>query len=779
MLEQIGIRQAEITSRMLDMKRETASGEETLRALEEELKTLTEEVEKKQGQIRDCEKQISNLKEVLDEQNRQLEIGQTAYHREASRLESLRNIAERYEGYGNSIRRVMEQKDRNPGIHGVVADLIRTEKKYETAIETALGGSLQNIVTDNENTAKYLIEYLKKGHYGRATFLPLTAMREEQPFEKPAVLKEEGVLGKADSLVSCDAVYKGVVNRLLGRTVVVDTIDHAIRIGRKYRQTIRMVTLEGELLSPGGSMTGGSFRYNSNLLGRRREIGELDSSVRALKKEMEAMLSSIEENRAKRNALRDSLTEMGDALQKLYLRQNTAALNRDAALEKAEEAAEEYGKLQKERQETEQQVSEITEKRSVIDLELEESREQEQRIGEHLRQLNDAGIQLQEKEQEALREQDRARLEWTRLREQSGFVEERIKTAADELERLKTELEGLQDDIRNETEASSGKEEEISRIRAEMDEYRETMDSCTAAMNGFIRQKEELNQSHRSFFEKRDELAEEKSRMDKEYFRLENTIEKLETARETQAAYLFEEYQLTPDQAEKYVFDDDAEPGTLKKEIRTLREEIRGLGTINVNAIEEFKELKERHDFLSAQHDDLVTAAKTLQGIIAELDDGMRRQFREKFAQIREEFDQVFRQLFGGGKGTLELVEGEDLLESGILIISQPPGKKLQNMMQLSGGEKALTAIALLFAIQNLKPSPFCLLDEIEAALDDNNVVRFASYLHKLTKNTQFIIITHRRGTMSAADRLYGITMQEKGVSALVSVNLVESQLEG
>ena len=216
----------------------------------------------------------------------------------------------------------------------------------------------------------------------------------------------------------------------------------------------------------------------------------------------------------------------------------------------------------------------------------------------------------------------------------------------------------------------------------------------------------------------------------------------------------------------------------MHKKIGQLKNEIRALGNVNVNAIEEYKELSERHTFLNTQHEDLTQAKQALEKIIKELDEGMRMQFKEKFAQIQAEFDKAFKQLFGGGKGTLELMEGEDLLEAGIRIIAQPPGKKLQNMMQLSGGEKALTAIALLFAIQNLKPSPFCLLDEIEAALDDSNVSRYAKYLHKLTKNTQFIIITHRRGTMEAADRLYGITMQEKGVSTLVSVNLIEEELE-
>ncbi len=277
---------------------------------------------------------------------------------------------------------------------------------------------------------------------------------------------------------------------------------------------------------------------------------------------------------------------------------------------------------------------------------------------------------------------------------------------------------------------------------------------------------------------KREEISERIANLDKEIFRLNNQREKLEETNEFQTNYMWEEYELTPHNAGVLRDEEFTDLPALKKLISAVKEEIRKLGDVNVNAIEDYKQLSERYQFLKTQHDDLVEAEQTLIGIIEDLDTGMRRQFAEKFAEIQKEFDLAFKELFGGGKGTLELVEDEDILECGIRIIAQPPGKKLQNMMQLSGGEKSLTAIALLFAIQNLKPSPFCLLDEIEAALDDSNVGRFAKYLHKLTKNTQFIIITHRRGTMHAADRLYGITMQEKGISTLVSVNLIEGDLD-
>lgn len=287
-----------------------------------------------------------------------------------------------------------------------------------------------------------------------------------------------------------------------------------------------------------------------------------------------------------------------------------------------------------------------------------------------------------------------------------------------------------------------------------------------------------MSNQYRGFFQKQEELSKRINDLDKELYRLNSQKEKLQEQAENHSNYMWEEYELTLHNAMALRNEEYDNPSQLKKMIADIKDEIRKLGDVNVNAIEDYKSLSERYLFLKTQHDDLIEAEKTLLDIIEELDTGMRKQFMEKFIQIQTEFNKVFKELFGGGKGTLELVEEEDILECGIRIIAQPPGKKLQNMMQMSGGEKSLTAISLLFAIQNLKPSPFCLLDEIEAALDDSNVGRFANYLHKLTRNTQFIVITHRRGTMAAADRLYGITMQEKGVSTLVSVNLIEEDLD-
>ena len=293
-----------------------------------------------------------------------------------------------------------------------------------------------------------------------------------------------------------------------------------------------------------------------------------------------------------------------------------------------------------------------------------------------------------------------------------------------------------------------------------------------------IEKKDQLTLKQKNFFADREALSQQMNGLDKEVYRLNSQKEKFQEQLESHINYMWDEYEITLSDAASLRNEEMTDLSAMKKEISALKDQIKKLGDVNVNAIEDYRNLMERYQFLKTQHDDLVEAEKTLEGIIVELDTAMRKQFHEKFAEIGKEFDKVFKELFGGGKGTLELMEDEDILEAGIRIIAQPPGKKLQNMMQLSGGEKALTAIALLFAIQNLKPSPFCLLDEIEAALDENNVTRFAKYLHKLTKNTQFIVITHRRGTMEKADRLYGITMQEKGVSTLVSVNLIDKELD-
>ena len=777
MMEQLDIRKAEVSQRILRLKSEEAILESDREKAQKQYDTVTNVIQSTNAECVRLDEEIHQIQEKLKQQNSQMEIGQTAYHREASRLESLRNITERYDGYGNSIRRVMEQKSREPGIRGVVADIIHVQKDYEVAIETALGGSIQNIVTDHEQTAKRMISFLKKNRYGRATFLPLSNISGRGGLAQKDVLREPGVVGTANTLVEADAEYSELVMYLLGRVLVVDNIDHAIAIGKKYRHSLRMVTIEGESLSPGGSMTGGAFKNNSNLLGRRREIEELEKSVGILKKELEETQRAIGENRSRRNVLRDTIADFQQQLQQQYVEQNTAKMNLAQIQEKEDEIQSSYRRIEREQEELRQQAGEIRQDHSSIARELEDSQKDEKELEVFIETKQKELEEWKAEETEKNHVLEKIRLEESSLEQQNHFLQENISRLENEIEAYHRESEEITENLSRSAEEIHKKEDGIEELKKAVTECTGKEEVLDARRIEWQEEKEKRSTSHKSFFEKRDHLSEKTSLLDKECFRLRSQAEKIEEQRESQISYMWEEYEITPNNALQYRKEELTDRQTIKKDVLRIKDEIRKLGSVNVNAIEDYKNLLERHTFLSAQYEDIVKAEETLEGIIQELDEGMRKQFTEKFRDIQREFDKAFKELFGGGKGTLELAEDEDILEAGIRIISQPPGKKLQNMMQLSGGEKALTAIALLFAIQNLKPSPFCLLDEIEAALDDSNVGRFASYLQKLTKNTQFIIITHRRGTMNAADRLYGITMQEKGVSTLVSVDLVENQL--
>nr|APO30177.1 MsbA_rel: ABC transporter, permease/ATP-binding [uncultured bacterium] len=689
----------------------------------------------------------------------------------------LRNLAERYDGYGNSIRRVMEVRDRIHGIHGVVADLIATRQSYETAIETALGGSIQNIVTDSETTAKQLIEYLKKNKYGRATFLPLTSIGNGQAFPKPEALKEKGVIGLASDLVETKEEYQGLVRYLLGRVVVASDIDAAIALAKKYRYSLRIVTLEGELLSPGGSMTGGAFKNSSNLLGRRREIEELEQACSLHLKQAEIMQTELSLAEAMVQEKKDETQTLKAAAQKLALEENTLRVTISRLEEKKDEIAESSLDLVREHGQLEIQVREISESRQNLSEDTKklesQSSEAEKRVGETSKLLENARIR-RDGSSEIL---SGLQLSQASLSQKLDFIRENQQRIRMECKKLKEEFAALESGSGDSKEAVAKKEEEIRQIYAQIEASVHQTAAYESAISHKTIQKEDTARKQRELFSVREEISARITELDKDMFRLQSQEEKLSERLEAGVSYLWSEYEMTAAEAQTLKKDTFVSLPGLQRQIEELKARIRGLGSINVNAIEDYREVSERYNFMKNQHEDLVAAQAELEKIILELDTGMRRQFKEKFSEIRAEFDRVFKELFGGGRGTLELMEEEDILEAGIQIIAQPPGKKLQNMMQLSGGEKALTAISLLFAIQNLKPSPFCLLDEIEAALDDSNVDRFAGYLHKLTKNTQFIVITHRRGTMMSADRLYGITMQEKGVSALVSVKLIEDSL--
>lgn len=778
MMEQINIRKAELNSRLLRAKSDEAAREETVKKLEETFETVTEELRQMTEQEAASELELGNIRENLTGLDAKLRETQTRFHQEQSKLEALTNITERYDGYGGSVKKVMEQKEKEKGIIGVVADIIQVEAKYETAIETALGGNIQNIVTDNEETAKHMIGFLKQNRLGRATFLPLTSITKPQEFKNPEALKEKGVIGMADELVGTEEEYRNVAKAMLGRIVVVDNVDNAVKIARKFDYGIRMVTLEGELLVPGGAISGGAFKNNSNLLGRRREMDELEKKVKKLSEDIKTYNQKIEDTKSKRNKLRMDLEALKTEMQRKSIEQNTARLNISQARERMEEEAESAQSLKLEEQEIETRIFEIRSGKESITQELAASEELEKTTQEQILGFQKELESCRREESEASAHAGEWEVKVEKMRQALDYKQANVDRIGGELERAQAELKEILEALTENAQEVERKKNNILEIEKTIAASHENQDASRKKLDEDLAKKEELSAKQKDFFRSREEMSERMNALDKEVYRLGEQKKKLEDGIEGQINYMWDEYEITLSDAAGLRNEEMNDLPAMKREISGLKDEIRKLGNVNVNAIEDYKNLMERYTFMKTQHDDLVEAEKTLEGIIEELDTAMRKQFTEKFAEISREFDKVFKELFGGGKGTLELMEDEDILEAGIRIIAQPPGKKLQNMMQLSGGEKALSAISLLFAIQNLKPSPFCLLDEIEAALDDSNVGRFAKYLHKLTKNTQFIVITHRRGTMEQVDRLYGITMQEKGVSTLVSVNLIDKDLD-
>ena len=778
MLEQTQIRKAELTSRLVRVKSDEAEADQLVAVLEKEFDDTNQKVTELNEKQAAAEKRLGEIKGLLTEDNRVLQETKEKYHQEKSRLDALNNLTERYEGYGGSVKMVMEQKKSEKGIIGVVADIIKVEKKYETAIETALGGNIQNIVTEEEETAKRMIAFLKQHKYGRATFLPLTSIRNPQEFKTPEVLKETGVIGMADELVRIDKKYRNVAKAMLGRIVIVDHVNHALAIAKKYSYGIRMVTLEGELLVPGGAISGGAFKNNSNLLGRRRELEELEKKVKELFDKTEALEQEIQDIREERNKLRVQSETLRLTLQNAFIEQNTIRLNLEAAKEKKEETVHGFGDLKTEEAEIEEKFREIEAGKAKIQKELEASEKLEQEENAKVAQFQKKLEELRTVESDYAAKTAEWDVEVEKMHQKQEFGQQNVDRIDAEIERHEKEKQEIEESMAAGAEEVTRKRHNIEEILLTIEASHKAQSDAEKKLQEDTEQKEKLSERQKTFFARREELSGQMSGLDKEVYRLNAQKERLEESIESQINYMWNEYEITLSDAASMRKEELTDLAAMKRDIAALKDEIKKLGDVNVNAIEDYKNVMERYTFLKGQHDDLIEAEKTLENIITELDAAMRKQFQEKFREIGREFDKVFKELFGGGKGTLELMEDEDILEAGIRIIAQPPGKKLQNMMQLSGGEKALTAIALLFAIQNLKPSPFCLLDEIEAALDENNVTRFAKYLHKLTKNTQFIVITHRRGTMEKADRLYGITMQEKGVSALVSVDLIDKELD-
>ena len=689
-----------------------------------------------------------------------------------SRLKFLEETEREKEGYNRSVKAILQECDKNvslkKGMHGVLANLISVPKEYETAIEMSLGQAMQNIVTDNEADAKKLVEYLRVNKLGRASFLPITSVYGKK-LEK--LSKKNGVVGIASDLVKYDKKYEQIVLSLLGRTVIVDNMDTAINVAKKNKYAFRIVTIEGDVVNPSGMITGGSVVQKTvNILGRSREIEslkkdikKLEEKIKNLKDEKEKYSDEIESTLEEVSALEKELQE----IEIVYATEKQKVVSEEEAIKKIETRLE---KLREEDKSIKEQKEISKNKQNELNEKIKELEEENSKLTD---EINEFAL-LNKDDQKYI---DDLNFDITNLKISVSSFDESEDSINEMIDRINLDIENTKTVINNKTEQrkkiieeNKNLEESIKNLEEEIEKLKEDSSNSGSKIEELkkdrVAKNEKLNETEEQVLEQMKKIEDLKNQVVK----CDIKKSKLETERDQIINKMWEEYELTPSQAVDFKKPTNVQE--VQRKVNNLRNDIKELGSINIDSIEEYKKLKERYDFMSEQRLDLENTMAKLRKVIVDLTEVMRKQFDEKFKIINKNFAEVFSELFGGGKAELKLTDENDILESGIEIEVQPPGKKLQNMSLLSGGERAFTAIALLFAILKINPAPFCVLDEIEAALDDVNVYRFAEYLKKFAKDTQFLVITHRKGTMEVADTVYGITMEENGISKLLSMKL-------
>lgn len=707
------------------------------------------------------------LKKDLDALN--LEV-----HQKNARVKMLDDLEKNMEGYSGSVKAVMRESKRGTlrGIHGPISQLITVKDEYAVAIETALGPAVQHIVTDNENDAKRAIQYLKDSREGRATFLPLTTIRSRDLSEK-GLSQCAGFVDMAHNLLDYDAPYTDIIKSLLARTVVADNMDSAIAMAKKYEQRIRIVTLDGQVINAGGSMTGGSRGQNAGILSRANEIEKLKDTVAVLDKKFAAMQHDYKLLSEDLAAAEADL----DGSQADLARAQEEAIRKDSelrvVLERIETAGASMEELEREKTAAGERIAGLG---TAIESGRESVRELEEQIDAQQRNLDalkHAREELDTKREELLEEEARINMDILSMRKDMQAKEEAVAA----LRRRKAAHEGrvgdLNDEIAGIAKESLDIKAGIACMREQVQSLREQSAQSKASVAALVTERGEFEAKNSALRAQERNKTSEKEKLGGELARLEERKSTLEKELEDSRNKLYDEYQLTLREAEDLGIVLE-EPSKAARRLAEIRNKIRALGSVNVGAVEEYKEVSERYTFLGGQIRDIEQSREELTRLIEELTGKMAERFREQFAKINSHFGETFAELFDGGKAELVLENRMDVLECNIEIKVQPPGKNVQNIDLLSGGEKGLAAISLLFAILKVTPAPFCIFDEVEAALDENNVVRFAKYVRRMTGNTQFILITHRRGTMEEADILYGVTMQEDGVSKLLELKTTE-----
>lgn len=774
-LEDIILRSEEFHKKIEEKKQAAEEIIQEVEKIQKDQELLTEKIHQLEKQKKMLEEECKKIEGSIASLQNDLRVEQNQLGTLQSKYSFLHEIYNDYEGFHKPVKELMLNKKQDPSkwseIMHVVGELIEVPKKYETAVEVALGGSIQFIVTENEEEAHEAIEFLKNRKLGRSTFLPLPSIKKNNiQLKNQSLLAEEGVLGLASSVVQCEPTYQQVIHYLLGKVLIVDTYKTGVRISKKYGHAFKIVTIEGELFHVGGSITGGSLqKRKSNILGRKRDIKVLGVEIEKQKEIIEKLEIKIETIRSQFANMKDELEKENHHLSQSL--QNQQRLNQDIENRnhKITGIQEEIEQLQHEKDMSKNVIKENLEKKEIIAKRMDLHKVEHKRLQDKALEVKETMVVDEEKKNALNQNITQVKIDLTTYQERRNALESELKRLEEEIIRLIRQKSDSSKRYQELHESCEEKQRSIETLKDEVKQKNSEFKNCSDTINDLLvnrkGQQELLKENEKAFEEQMNRIH----LFEKEEFRIQNLKDKSQLQLDALCEKIWLDYELTYNSSVEW----EKELGTfseMKKTRMSLWEGMKALGDVNITAIEEYSTLKQRYDFITAQKQDIILAEEKLMTVIKDLTQAMQEQFARQFEVISDLFNQVFQKLFGGGKAVIQLSDKKNVLESDIEIIAQPPGKKLQSMSLLSGGEKSLTAIALLFAIQSMNPSPFCIIDEIEAALDDVNVDRFAVYLKDLSKHTQFVVITHKKGTMKVANALYGITMQEKGISTFVSV---------
>ena len=743
----------------------------------EEIQKGVYEVEKQKNDISNKMKNIESEKNKAEEKVKNLDIQIANANRDIqfkeSRHKFLVETEKEKEGYARGVKALLKDceniKELGKGMHGALAELIDVPDKYQTAIEMTLGASLQNIVTDSEQDAKKLVEHLRSNKLGRASFLPITSIKGKK-LEK---IKGKGskIVGIASDLIKYNKKYEQIVISLLGRTVIVEDMDTAIKLAKENSYTFRIVTLEGDLINASGSITGGFVEKKTlNILGRSKEIEALAKDIDKLKKKIKDWEEEKQSIINKNKEIFEEYKKTELDLQTIDIKYSVEKQKEISADENIERYARHIQKLKDEKDKISSEIKELQENIEKDNENIEAIKIANEELQEIINKFAESNKDTQNKVDDLNFDITNLKISVSSFDESEHSIDEIADMIKQEIENYTLNINNKKEQIEKLKEDNINLNKEIEQYLLEIEEIKNKVQNSGETIENLKNERITLNKQLAKKEEEQNAEFKIIEDLKAQIVKIDVRKTKLDDEVNNQINNLWVEYELTPNATKDYPKPENV--SLTQRRVNNLRTDIRELGSVNVDAIEEYKNLKERYDFMCEQRLDLENTMSKLHTMISEITEKMKVQFKEKFEIINRNFGEVFSELFGGGKAEITLEDEKNILECGININAQPPGKKLQSMTLLSGGEKAFTAIALLFAILKMNPAPFCVLDEIEAALDDVNVYRFAEFLKKFAGSSQFLVITHRKGTMEVADTVYGVTMEENGISKLLSMNL-------